>query len=151
MKVIGINGSPRKKWNTAILLGKALEGAASEGVETEDIHLYGLKFTGCISCFACKTIGGASYGKCAVRDDLTPLLERIDGAGGLILASPIYYGCVTGVMRCFIGAPLLPLRDLHGPAGDPLPEEDSYRFHLHHGRDGGDGKGARLRPRYQPQ
>ncbi len=44
MKVIGINGSPRKKWNTSTLLEKALEGAASEGAETELIHLYDLNF-----------------------------------------------------------------------------------------------------------
>ena len=39
MKVIAINGSPRKKWNTATLLDKSLEGAASEGAEAELIHL----------------------------------------------------------------------------------------------------------------
>jgi hypothetical protein len=38
MKVIAFNGSPRKKWNTATLLEKALEGAASQGAETELIH-----------------------------------------------------------------------------------------------------------------
>ena len=55
MKVLGFNGSPRKNWNTAMLLEKALEGAASEGAETELIHLYELNYKGCISCFACKT------------------------------------------------------------------------------------------------
>ncbi|MCO5381118.1 MAG: flavodoxin family protein [Methanosarcina barkeri] len=57
MKVIAINGSPRKKWNTATLLEKALEGAVSEGAETEIIHLYDLNFKGCTSCFACKLKG----------------------------------------------------------------------------------------------
>ena len=52
MKVMAINGSPRKKWNTATLLDKALEGAASQGAETELIHLYDLNYKGCISCFA---------------------------------------------------------------------------------------------------
>ncbi|SPF52384.1 hypothetical protein SBF1_5670010 [Candidatus Desulfosporosinus infrequens] len=54
MKIIAINGSPRKKWNTDILLNKALEGAASQGAETELIHLYDLNYKGCISCFACE-------------------------------------------------------------------------------------------------
>ncbi|MGC1401531.1 MAG: flavodoxin family protein, partial [Thermodesulfobacteriota bacterium] len=31
MKVMAFNGSPRKKWNTATLLEKTLEGAASQG------------------------------------------------------------------------------------------------------------------------
>ncbi len=51
MKVIAINGSPRKRWNTATLLEKALEGAASQGAETELIHLYDIDFKGCTSCF----------------------------------------------------------------------------------------------------
>jgi multimeric flavodoxin WrbA len=57
MKVMAFNGSPRKKWNTATLLANALKGAVTQGTETELIHLYELNFKGCISCFACKTIG----------------------------------------------------------------------------------------------
>jgi multimeric flavodoxin WrbA len=77
LKILAFNGSPRKEWNTAILLNKALEGAASQGAETELIHLYDLNYKGCISCFACKMKGGKSYGKCAVKDDLTPILKSI--------------------------------------------------------------------------
>ncbi|AKB31964.1 iron-sulfur flavoprotein [Methanosarcina siciliae HI350] len=102
MKVIAINGSPRKKWNTATLLEKALEGAASEGAETETIHLYDLDFKGCTSCFACKLKGGKSYGKCAMRDELTPVLERLEDADAVILGSPIYLGNLTGEMRSFM-------------------------------------------------
>jgi multimeric flavodoxin WrbA len=58
MKIIAINGSPRKDWNIATLLNEALEGAASQGAENELIHLYDLNYKGCISCFACKTKGG---------------------------------------------------------------------------------------------
>ena len=62
MKILAINGSPRKNSNTATLLKKALEGAAAQGAETELIHLYDLNFKGCISCFACKLKDGKSYG-----------------------------------------------------------------------------------------
>ncbi len=102
MKIIAINGSPRKKWNTAILLGKALIGAASAGASTELVHLYDLNFKGCISCFSCKLTGGESYGKCAVKDDLTPLLEKLSVADGIILGSPIYLGNITGEMHSFL-------------------------------------------------
>lgn len=102
MNIIAINGSPRKNWNTAILLGKALEGAASKGATTELIHLYDLNFKGCISCFACKLKGGKSYGKCAVQDDLTPVLAKAATADAIILGSPIYLGNVTGEMRSFL-------------------------------------------------
>lgn len=98
MYVIAINGSPRKDGNTATLLNKALEGASSQGAATELIHLYDLTFKGCVSCFACKLIGGKSYGKCAYKDDLTPVLEKIERADAVILGSPIYFGNVTGEM-----------------------------------------------------
>lgn len=102
MNVIAINGSPRKKWNTATLLEKALEGAAAQGATTELVHLYDLQFKGCTSCFACKLKGGKSYGRCAMRDELTPVLERIANADALVLGSPIYFGTVTGEMRSFM-------------------------------------------------
>ena len=102
MKTIAINGSPRKQWNTAMLLNKALEGAASKGAEIELIHLYDLHYTGCTSCFSCKLKGGKSYGKCAAKDELTPVLERIAASDALILGSPIYFGQVTGMMRSFL-------------------------------------------------
>ena len=80
VKVLAINGSPRTKCNTATLLNNALEGAASRGAETELVHLYKLNFKGCISCFACKLKNGESYGRCAVNDDLTPILTKAEEA-----------------------------------------------------------------------
>lgn len=108
MKVTAINGSPRRTWNTATLLEKALEGASSEGAETEMIHLYDLDFKGCISCFACKLRDGKSYGKCAMQDDLTPVLEKLEDADALILGSPIYLGNSTGEMRSFMERYIFP-------------------------------------------
>ena len=102
MKVIGINGSPRKKWNTATLVNKALEGAASQGAETEVINLYDLNYKGCISCFACKLKEGKSYGHCAVNDDLKPVFKKIEEADAIIFGSPIYLSNVTGEMRSFL-------------------------------------------------
>ncbi len=102
MKIIAINGSPRKDKNTAILLNKALEGAASQGAETELIHLYDQSYTGCVSCFACKIKNGKSYGKCALKDDLTPILDKVANADAIILGSPIYFASVTGFMRSFL-------------------------------------------------
>lgn len=101
MKIMAFNGSPRKHWNTGTLLNKALEGAASQGAETELVHLYDLDYRGCTSCFSCKLKGGRSYGRCALRDDLTPILKKLEEADGIILGSPIYLSEVTGMMRCF--------------------------------------------------
>ena len=102
MKVIAFNGSPRKHWNTAMMLEKALEGAQSRGAKVKLIHLYDLNYKGCISCFARKTKGGKSYGKCIVADDLKPLFNKIEGADALIFGSPVYLGNVSGEMRSFL-------------------------------------------------
>lgn len=108
MNVLAINGSPRKKWNTATLLEHALEGAAQAGADTRLAHLYDLDYTGCTSCFECKKIGGGSYGRCAVKDGLTPLLEEAAAAGALVLGTPVYFGAESGMMRCFIERLLFP-------------------------------------------
>lgn len=99
MKIIAVNGSPRKQWNTARLLEKTLEGAASTDAETKLVHLYDLSYRGCTSCFACKRVGGASYGRCAMRDGLTPLLDELASADAIVLGSPVYLMAETGEMR----------------------------------------------------
>lgn len=109
-KILAVNGSPRKSWNTATLLEKALAGAASKGAETELVHLYDLNYKGCVSCFACKTKAGSRSGKCVVRDDLSPLLEKAAAADALLLGSPVYMGQATGEFRSFmerLGFPFL--------------------------------------------
>jgi multimeric flavodoxin WrbA len=108
VKIFAVNGSPRKKWNTAKLLEETLKGAASQGAETELIHLYDLDFKGCISCFGCKLKDGKSYGKCAMRDGLTPVLEKLASADAFALGSPIYFGTITGEMRSFMERLLFP-------------------------------------------
>lgn len=101
MKAVVVNGSPRKTWNTAELLQKAAEGAASEGAETKIIHLYDLNFKGCSSCFACKRKNSKWVGHCAMKDDLTDVLEEIMASDVLLVGSPIYLWDVTGETRSF--------------------------------------------------
>jgi multimeric flavodoxin WrbA len=108
MRAIAVNGSPRKSWNTASLLDHALAGAAKDGAETELVHLYDLDFKGCASCFACKKIGGKSYGRCAIKDGLTPILKKASEADVLILGTPIYFSSETGEMRSFMERLLFP-------------------------------------------
>jgi multimeric flavodoxin WrbA len=121
MKVMAFNGSPRKKWNTANLLQKALEGAASCGAETELVHLYDLNYKGCISCFACKTLGGKSYGRCAVQDDLTEVFSKVEQTDALILGSPIYFGDVSGEMKSFMERLLFPYYTYTDPPRSLFP------------------------------
>lgn len=102
-KIYAVNGSPRRNKNTATLLDKVLEGAkkAVPDAITERIDLYSLKYTGCLSCFACKRKGGASYGRCAVRDDLYDVLEKLRDADAIVFGSPIYYRTITARLHAF--------------------------------------------------
>lgn len=113
MKIIAINGSPRKQWNTHTLLNKCLEGAKETGADTELINLYDIQFKGCTSCFACK-LKGASASKCAMKDDLEYILQRICECDALILGSPIYFTSVTGEMKSFMERLLFPYTSYEG-------------------------------------
>jgi len=108
MNVLAINGSPRKKWNTATLLERVLAGAAGHGAATELVHLYDCTFKGCRSCFECKKIGGKYYGRCAMKDDLTPVLEKVFEADALVVGTPVYFGAETGECRSFLERLLFP-------------------------------------------
>ncbi|APM40752.1 flavodoxin family protein [Clostridium kluyveri] len=112
MKVYAINGSPRKNKNTATLLQKTLDGVKEntkdKEIETEIINLYDLNYTGCISCFACKRLGSKSYGKCALKDDIQEVLEKLSQADGIIFGSPVYIGNITGQLKSFLERLLFP-------------------------------------------
>lgn len=129
MKVMAFNGSPRKKWNTATLLEKALEGAASQGAKTELIHLYDLNFKGCRSCFACKTKGGKSYGRCAAKDDLTPIFKKVEeDVDAIIMGSPVYYGTVSGEMKSFLERLMFPYMTYTNPPESLFPKKINTSF-----------------------
>ena len=102
-KIMIIDGGPRKNFNTASMLQKIAEGAGSvsDEIEVKTVRLYGLDYKGCMSCMACKIKGKASN-VCKFKDALTPVLEEIAEADGLVLGSPIYFGDVTGQMRTFL-------------------------------------------------
>lgn len=102
MKIYAICGSARKESNTATLLREALKGAADKGADTELIFLYDLCYQGCSSCFSCKKLGDPSYGQCATRDELTPVLDKLKEADAILFGSPVYAGSITGEMQSFL-------------------------------------------------
>lgn len=109
MKVIGINGSARKNWNTATLVKKALEGAEAAGAETEYVDLYAEPIKGCLECYACKRKGSKTAGVCAIRDNLRPLLEKAHDADVVIIGSPNFFGYPSGMVRAFLERFLYPM------------------------------------------
>lgn len=98
-KVIVLNASPRKNFNTAQILKEAQKGAESAGAEVEYINLFDIDFKGCRSCYACKIKGSKTKGLCAIHDGLRPVLEKILKSNAVIIGTPIYCGDATGVFR----------------------------------------------------
>ena len=101
-KVVILNGSPRKNFNTAQALKEAQRGADSVGAETEYINLVDLNYKGCMSCFSCKRKGTNLQGLCAWKDELRPVLEKIINSDAVIIGSPIYYSYPSGMFRNLI-------------------------------------------------
>ena len=97
-KIVVVNAGPRKAWNTDSLLTEAARGASDAGAEVIRFDLFKLeKYTGCISCFGCKR--EAHKGHCICRDALTPVLDAIREADGLIIGSPNYLSELTASFR----------------------------------------------------
>ncbi|MFH1381673.1 MAG: flavodoxin family protein [Chloroflexota bacterium] len=97
MKAIGIVGSPRKNGNTEILTKHTLKAIAEEGIDTELVRLSGLDIRPCNACMACR-----DEETCSIKDDLFPLYEKIKAADAVILASPVYYGSATALIKAFM-------------------------------------------------
>lgn len=100
MKIIAINGSPKKEGNTfhAIkMVGKELE---SEGIEIEILHIGNKSIKGCLACGQCSKNKNQ---KCAIKDDyVNQAIKKIAAADGLILGSPVYFSGIAGGMKSFL-------------------------------------------------
>jgi len=118
MKALGIVGSPRKGGNSEILTAHCLKAIAEEGLETELVSLAGLDIAGCNACGYCLEHDG-----CSIEDDLQPIYPRMVSADAIIVASPVYYGSATSLVKGFLErAGLMSLRTKHfrGKVGGPL-------------------------------
>ena len=97
-KIIAVNAGPRMGWNTETLISEASKGAEAAGASVERYDLFRLeKYTGCIACFGCKK--EKIKGHCVCRDGLTPVLDAIREADGLIIGSPNYLSEFTASFR----------------------------------------------------
>ncbi len=97
MKILSICGSPRKG-NTEFMLRTLLKSAEYSGAETELVLLREKDIKFCDGCHACK--GGS--GKCSIKDDMDEIRDKLLLADVIVFGSPIYYDCVTGLLKNFI-------------------------------------------------
>lgn len=98
MRVLAINGSPRKKGNTATILKRILDGAAEKGADTRMIHLNRLNMKGCQGCLACR----GNVGECATKDDFQDVLRELKTSHAVALGTPIYVFDVSGQFKRFL-------------------------------------------------
>lgn len=108
MKVLMINGSPRKDGNTARALKEVADALAAEGIGSETVWPGVKPVRGCIACYQCKA---KNLGKCVFGDDAAnDIIEKLKDADGMIIGSPVYYGQPAGAFLalwqrvCFAGA-----------------------------------------------
>jgi multimeric flavodoxin WrbA len=102
VKVLGVCGSPIAGGNTEVLLSRALDAARSaQGVHAEMVTLAGKAIGGCRHCNWCMARQSESQ-CCALRDDMEPLYPKVLEADGLILASPVYIGRLSGHLALFM-------------------------------------------------
>ena len=86
MKVVIINGSPRKGGNTSIAINEMVKVFKEENVEAEVFQIGNKNIRGCIACGSC-----ARTGRCAFNDDVNKIAAAFEEASGLIVATPVYY------------------------------------------------------------
>lgn len=120
MKVLGIGGSHRAG-NTEALLARSLEGAASQGAETEMVLLRQLHMSWCGLCDDhCNRTG-----RCPLPDDMQRLYIKLRQAQGIVLASPIYFRSISGITKIMVDrcqALWVTKYRLHRPVADvPTP------------------------------
>ncbi len=93
MKVLIINGSPRKDGNTSIAINELVKTFQTEGIETEVCQIGNKDIRGCIACGSCFT-----KGKCVFDDIVNELAPKFEAAHGLIVASPVYYASANATL-----------------------------------------------------
>ncbi|MET1160498.1 MAG: flavodoxin family protein [Thermoprotei archaeon] len=101
VKILLINGSPRKYGSSAKLLAIAEEGVRDAGGDAEYIHLYDYKIKECIGCVSDDVL--VCRFPCIIRDDdFNKIGEKLLEAHGFILATPVYWYSVPGPVKNFI-------------------------------------------------
>jgi multimeric flavodoxin WrbA len=95
-KILGINGSPRKKGNTETMIDEVLAGAKEAGAITDKISLYDLDISPCIGCNSCK-----DNGTCSIKDDMVLVYDKMRESDVFIMGTPIYYWGPTGQFKSF--------------------------------------------------
>jgi multimeric flavodoxin WrbA len=118
-KTILISGSPKSDGNTAQIMNECAKVIQEQGGEAEVISFAGMSIHSCNACGKC-----SETGKCDIEDGLNQIIEKIRGAKGLIVGSPVYFGTARGdVMSALQRIGYISMRSDHflsGLVGGPV-------------------------------
>ena len=96
-KVLILSGSPRKNGNSDMLCNEFARGAIEAGHEVEKIRVAEKNIGYCRGCYACRDTG-----VCAIKDDMTEVLQKMIDADVIVLASPVYFYSVDAQLKALI-------------------------------------------------
>lgn len=97
MKVLMLDGSPRKDGNTATALKEMEKVFLAEGIEVETVQIGNKAIRGCIACGSCYKAG-----KCVFDDEVNEIAKKLEEADGLVVGSPVYYASANGTLLAFL-------------------------------------------------
>lgn len=100
MKVIAINGSPKKDGNTFQALTMVGNELLNGGIDFEILHIGHKLIHGCRACGKCAVNKDE---ECSIKsDDVNKWVQQLKQADGIIIGSPVYYSGIAGSMKCFL-------------------------------------------------
>jgi FMN-dependent NADH-azoreductase len=102
LKVVAILGTYRREGATAQAVEAILAGARARGATTSTIYLLDHPIEFCRNCRACTQSEGSARGSCQQHDSLTKILDELDAADSIVLASPVNFFNVTALTRRFL-------------------------------------------------
>nr|WP_307992381.1 flavodoxin family protein [uncultured Niameybacter sp.] len=97
-RVVAINGSKRKE-NTYGVIKKIEKILNDKNIEVEIINLFDYEIKDCIGCVKCIEKENCVYKE---RDEVTKIMEKLEGCDGIILATPVYLRNISGKLKTFI-------------------------------------------------
>ena len=97
-KVLILSGSPRRGGNSDLLCDEFMRGALEAGNQAEKIFLRSKKVAPCNACYSCRQSGG----QCAIRDDMAEILDKMQAADVIVMASPVYFYSIDAQMKAVI-------------------------------------------------
>jgi len=95
-RIVGLVGSPRDS-NTKLLVSLALKECEALGLKTELLHVGKMKISPCKACDRCREAG-----RCVINDDFQKVAAKIEEADGIIIGSPVYFGCVSAQLKALM-------------------------------------------------